>query len=295
MEWLSIHGVRCYGEPQNVPIRPITLLVGENSTGKSTLLAMVRTAWDLAYSYEEPSFNEEPFDFGAYHAIAYYHGGRGKFAHEFSIGAAFLTRRGGRHQKREIKATFKERDGQPFIATWIVRQENLVVETRRTDDDVKITLQRDGATVLESSVTLPVGLALSAALGQVIHGVTSTDAAKKLDVEYFYPLIFGRARGTEPRPIAGAPIRSHPERTYNPRRQVQEPEGSHVPFALATLASTSTTAFENLSGEMIRFGRASGLFSKVKVKRLGAKAGDPFQLQVAVDKFPFNVQTSATG
>ena len=50
MDTLIIEGVRCFSELQTVRLRPITLLTGENSTGKSTVLALVRIAWDLFQS-----------------------------------------------------------------------------------------------------------------------------------------------------------------------------------------------------------------------------------------------------
>jgi predicted ATPase len=39
---LQFEGIRCFPAPQDAAIRPITLLVGENSSGKSTFLAIYR-------------------------------------------------------------------------------------------------------------------------------------------------------------------------------------------------------------------------------------------------------------
>jgi predicted ATPase len=76
MNELRIEGVRCFRDEQRIPIRPVTLLVGENSAGKSTVLAMVRAAWDVAFGSTEPDFNEQPFDLGGFDAIAHHQGGR---------------------------------------------------------------------------------------------------------------------------------------------------------------------------------------------------------------------------
>ena len=47
MNRLFFENVRCFFAPQSAPLRPMTLLVEENSAGKSTFLALVRLAWDL--------------------------------------------------------------------------------------------------------------------------------------------------------------------------------------------------------------------------------------------------------
>lgn len=52
---LQFEGIRCFSEPQDAVIRPITLLVGENSSGKTTFLALCRVAHAMPMS--APSFS----------------------------------------------------------------------------------------------------------------------------------------------------------------------------------------------------------------------------------------------
>ena len=47
----------------------MTILVGENSAGKSSFLAMVKALWDLYHNHQVPNFNEDPFDFGTFDNI----------------------------------------------------------------------------------------------------------------------------------------------------------------------------------------------------------------------------------
>ena len=67
-----IENVRCFGERQEIDIRPLTFLVGENSTGKTSILACLQV---LLQSYHgapsfrgEPilNFNEPPYDMGTF-------------------------------------------------------------------------------------------------------------------------------------------------------------------------------------------------------------------------------------
>jgi predicted ATP-dependent endonuclease of OLD family len=37
-----VENVRCFHERQSAPLRPVTVLVGENSSGKTTFLGLVR-------------------------------------------------------------------------------------------------------------------------------------------------------------------------------------------------------------------------------------------------------------
>ena len=64
MDKLILQDVRCFRGQQEIPLAPLTLLVGENSTGKSTVLAAARLAWDIGNGVASPDFNEEPFDWG---------------------------------------------------------------------------------------------------------------------------------------------------------------------------------------------------------------------------------------
>src|SRR5882724_7333327 len=87
MNRLSFEGVRCFHNAQACPIRPITLLVGENSSGKTTFLALARIAWDIAQGeLSEDVFNEEPFLLGSYDQIASFRGGKAGRAKSFVIG-----------------------------------------------------------------------------------------------------------------------------------------------------------------------------------------------------------------
>ena len=298
METLSFEGVRCFGERQSLPIRPVTLLVGENSSGKSTVLAMVRAAWDIANRRVEPDFNEDPFDLGGYDAIAYYHGGQGKRAHDFVIKASFSGPSStppsgpGRPQRPApytVTGTFVERTGQPFLAAWETEQGDLTLHVSSAEGKSRLVMKRGDSVLLdEVGPELARGAPQSTLALMPFLQRKSTPMLRQL-------LSMLKPFSREPRPIAGAPIRSKPIRTYNPKREVQEPEGSHVPMELATLHGTSPDDFEALAKQLARYGKDANLFSKLQVKRLGRKAGDPFQLLVSIDRYAFNLRDVGYG
>ena len=94
-EEFIIGNVRCFAEEQRVPIRPITLLVGANSTGKTTFLGGYRVLHNLTASpfldgnglyCPSTSFNDEPFCMGAFRDIVN-HGILKRPAPSFQLGA----------------------------------------------------------------------------------------------------------------------------------------------------------------------------------------------------------------
>ena len=52
---IMLKNFRCFREAQTARLAPLTLLVGENSTGKTSFMAMIRALWDLAYQHQIPN------------------------------------------------------------------------------------------------------------------------------------------------------------------------------------------------------------------------------------------------
>ena len=72
-----IENVRSISGYHVVPLRKLTLFVGENSSGKSTFLASVAAVSDSQAFPGTAAFNEPPYDLGGYDTIATFKGGRG--------------------------------------------------------------------------------------------------------------------------------------------------------------------------------------------------------------------------
>ena len=108
---LSLQNVRCLGDTQSVDMGKITLLVGENSTGKSTFLGCCNAFSRLASlrDLRDPGpgtsncFDDEPFSMGGFRTIAR-HG-----ADAFSLDGSFQE-----HCHTMIGFTFSaDRNGHP--------------------------------------------------------------------------------------------------------------------------------------------------------------------------------------
>ena len=101
MDEITLKNFRCFREEQTARLAPLTLLVGENSTGKTSFMAMIRALWDVAYRRTDPDFKEEPYDLGSFDEIAHHRGGRGGRAETFEVG--FTARRRETRTDRTLK------------------------------------------------------------------------------------------------------------------------------------------------------------------------------------------------
>ena len=83
---VKLKDFRCFREEQTARLAPLTLLVGENSTGKTSFLAMIRILSDVARNLRNPDFKEDPYDLGSFDEIAHYRGARGGRTSSFEAG-----------------------------------------------------------------------------------------------------------------------------------------------------------------------------------------------------------------
>ena len=51
MDEIRLKDYRCFRDDQTAHLAPLTLLVGENSTGKTSFLAIIRALWEFANDY----------------------------------------------------------------------------------------------------------------------------------------------------------------------------------------------------------------------------------------------------
>lgn len=71
MDSITVKNFRCFSAEQTARLAPLTLLLGENSSGKTSLAAMIRGLWDVAYGERLPDFKEPPYDLGSFDEIVH--------------------------------------------------------------------------------------------------------------------------------------------------------------------------------------------------------------------------------
>ena len=124
-----IQNLRCFEGRQEFEIRPLTFLIGENSTGKTTSLACLNTFYKFFSQNIGVDFNTNPYEMGVFNDIIRKSNKSSKQNTEFAIG---LT-----SKKPEISYTInfiKNKEGEePIIKSTKIEDKNITVIENRSD------------------------------------------------------------------------------------------------------------------------------------------------------------------
>ena len=301
MNRITLEDFRCFRAKQTARLAPLTLLVGENSTGKTSFMAMVRALWD-ADGGRAPDFKEAPYDLGSFDEIAHHRGGRAGRAETFQAGFEAVEK----NEPYRFDTTFKKRGVVPVIVSKCLSSNGDWIEAR-FDDDRSMTLRvgtgkgtwkwrtdidSDFLVSLLGERAMPSFFLLfwfliSDRKGDVPrHRLGPENDSPQLTkkewkkIEKIFLFTSTLENPSYNRPYASAPVRSKPRRTYDPSRPTSDPEGDHVPMYLAGLHFQDERGWAKLKKALETVGKASGLFDEIVIKRLGEKESQPFQLQV---------------
>ncbi len=309
MDRITLKNFRCFREEQTARMAPLTLLVGENSTGKTSFLALIRALWDVAYRSRTPDFKEDPYDLGSFDEIAHHRGGRGGRAETFDVAFDF-TLEDERHEtigNYRFEVTFGKKGTVPVPvrrrlsditkSCWIEHDDlqtnpspqirfgtargawALKVRERiefRVDDDDRIL---PFYYLYDVDRYLKRG---NRGLYPELTTLTGTDQPNSNDRKLIEQVsrVGGSLSYNHRWAYASAPVRSKPHRTYDPSRPTRDPEGDYVPMYLASVHFQDKGKWETLKDALEEFGKEAGLFNEISVKPLDHKESGPFQVQV---------------
>ncbi len=274
----SIKEVRCFAERQIFEIRPLTFLVGENSTGKTTALACFQV---LANCFTEGvvDFNRSPYSMGNFEDVVRNSRKKGK---TFKLGFNF------EHGKENVEwiLEFVEQKG---------KLEPAVDAASLRFSDGKIVCIPDFGLELDTHVAdfdgeknqyhivhgydLVSEFPPSAFLRYIMSGAESED--EKALQKYLKTKPTALWRDKPILVFSIAPIRSHPKQSYNATEVSDDPEGSDVPMQLMERKTTKEKEWEALKQQLVKFGKSSGLFQNIEIVNLRSPEAS-FQLRIKV-------------
>ena len=284
MDEITVRNFRCFRAEQKARMAPLTLIVGENSTGKTSFLAMIRALWEVAYKDTVPDFKEEPYDLGTFAEIAHHRGGRGGRPSTFEGGFHVAAREGA--TGFSFKASFAERAAAPFPGTRVVSDQTTSVTAVQSDGQLWSRFTTQGRTwdhKVPAFDLRPPDDARLFAMRDAPVGFDEDDydpPPTPEDWNAVHRVLNFSLQGPRTGPFASAPVRSKPRRTYDPGRPARDPEGDHVPMLLAHLYRQRKRDWQALQRKLERFGQAAGLFDDISIKSLGPRDSEPFQVQV---------------
>ena len=314
MDKVTLKNYRCFHGRQTARLAPLTLLVGENSSGKTSFMAMIRALWDIAYWHRIPDFKENPYDLGSFEEIVYHRGAKGGRVISFEAGFE-STRRNRRLEGDDTRGsvqfsvTFGSDGTVPVpILRSLVRGKFWIEE--HFDKDRKLRLRfgtprgswefkseiKEPPLDLTRYMVRPLWFSLRRHLlveDEEESKIESLNGSPEITPEDLDQLVWRirrtyvagpsvrvRWKSASSRPYASAPVRSKPHRTYDPARTSPDPEGDYVPMYLASLYFQNKKAWTRLKHRLERFGQNAGLFDEITIKPLGRRNAEPFQVQV---------------
>ena len=279
---------------------PLTLLVGENSTGKTSFLAILCALWEVAVNEVIPDFRREPYDLGAFSEIVYNDSSRGEQPDSFQAGFRDST------GEVSFRFMFKDIDGVIAPVSRCVLADGMSFEIAlRTDDRVSLQVNIEERSLEEITLSVGSGFkrewivpfdnAMGRALDSIGQNRSSASSVREAVVPYAGSALDERdvQRVVELRKclqtwqfrnrgsFASAPIRSKPRRTYDPSRPITDPEGEYIPSYLSMMSRREPNTWSKLKERLEKFGSESGLFDEVSIESFGrTDDAAPFQIQI---------------
>ena len=283
----TIEEVRCFGERQTLEIRPLTFLVGENSTGKTTALTCFHVLADYLRG-RGMDFNSHPYSMGTFRDIV-----RNSKKKEKNFQLGFTYKHNDENIQTTVEFVKKNKGLEPTVNLVTIKltdgeiviqvEDAMKKETRLGSFDEKKNQYKIicGVDVLNephfSFFSHPYFFR-NESKGEIDFLRYLDRKSEKFEESTYRPWDVFKTLSV----FSTSPVRSRPKRTYDPTREFDDPEGSDVPMYLMRIEATDKQNWEALKTQLVEFGRNSGLFENIDVKNFGHSLGAPFQLQIKV-------------
>ena len=310
-----MENIRSFHGRHELNLKRINLLVGENSTGKSTILGVL-TALNEQNNIPITiiNFNTAPFLFGSFNDFITKRGGRSKKEKFLKLGMGFFyryrTKQHYNYKKGILKAEYENSEGQPKLHRFQLGLKNFYFDILY-EKDIKAIIYRHNKNELIDKYDFDlffngVCRELDNSSKVIDLNLDYDDISNKFPPETILKLIvFELFKKSHDLPnqetnyrdfvnelrfiinysnyniVNIAPIRSKPLTTYELHGDIYTPEGNHIPFVIEREFRDNLTS--GLIKSIEEFGLESGLFSKISIKEFGEPKGSRFALNVKVN------------
>jgi hypothetical protein len=294
-----------------IPVTDVNFLVGENSTGKTSILGLLKLfAGPALLAARE--FGDEHIGFSQFADMVSANSSDQSY---FRVGFVW-EHRAKRRKDAEAETivtgslfTFVEKDGLPHLLKCTFCRGGEKISLRlgkrliyyKTTECVAAKTAHDFISILRSEwvtehasadrgfekLSMPRGLVgeqipILLALSLIGHPGEPT-RVKGGEFILHQPMVF-------PHPDLTwlAPIRTKPKRTYDELALAFSPDGEHTPYLIRKLLHSKKDA-QKFKSFIDRIGKTSGLFQDVRIKSFGRGATARFELDIVIDDKALNV------
>lgn len=295
-----------------IPLTDVNFLVGENSTGKTSVLGLLKMLSNPQFLFDQ-ELSDDDVSFRHFSDMVSAHAPNRTY---FRIG--FVLEEPKPRTDKEpptvtgCLVTFVEEEGLPRVAklTLCRKSETVTIWLKNSTYYYKEWKRAKQASVDEVVSEIRSRWAKEHA-DKKMRGyrklVLPPGYSGRVPLFIALSLVSGQAvRVKKIRPVAGlpptafppdltwlAPIRTKPLRTYDEWMLDFSPEGKHTPYLMYRILHAKGGG--GFRAVITKFGQESNLFQDVQTKSFGRGATAPFELDVVLDGKPFNVTNVGYG
>lgn len=261
-----LRDVRGFVGEHSFDVRPITLFVGENSAGKSTVLSVI----DIMSKRSFPVFADFDYEysFGSFKSIKSNLNKRKTFSLGYDKESSY------------VKADFIDSRNFPVMSKAEVRFEGYSCIIINKGSKISVKISEGKSLFIEADLE---DVSTGDDLEYVLY-LAASDRKETIGeeiAEKFIDDLFKAKLDLPPCRLI-SPIRSKTYRNYDPLRRRFDKSGKHLPYIMSLALETESRRTKYL--KMVReFGKESGLFDDVTVFKHNENSPEsPFQIQVSV-------------
>ena len=139
-----IKDVRCFAGENRLKIRPLTFLVGENSTGKSTILGCFSALFDTLAGFrfnEDLIFDWAPYEMGIFSDMVRKTRKDNNQYKYFSLGFSFEK---PDNERIDVFCKFEEKDSKPYASQFNFLFSNgggIIIKSRKNNSEKNISFE----------------------------------------------------------------------------------------------------------------------------------------------------------
>lgn len=292
-----------------VPITDVNFLVGENSTGKTSMLALLQVLCSPEFWFSQ-EFNNEEVELGTFKDIVSV---AAKKVSSFRVGLLDSSEKSERNVQAFL-LRFKEKRGLPTACRYDYYIGDKEINTIITENKIWykfnrvkrgrerkrkflfsmfkrwLSLKEDnkiGFERLKEKLPFVMKRSLAFIPSLMESKVKESKEKSELSVSFSLPIILEGLAWL-------GPIRSKPRRTYDEFGRDFSSEGEHTPYLVKTLLGSRKSS-RRLKNFLKQFGKESDLFDSVLIKSFGRQAISPFSLNVLLQGKTFNIKNVGYG
>ncbi len=293
-----------------VPIHSVNFLVGDNSTGKTSFLALTQLL-KLPDFWFANDFNAGNYEFGGYKDIV---SALSQDTAEFQIGICIKTGKKSKENAYLLMHFREAEDGLPELAKFSQLTKNLFATMLFEDDQVKAAISSDSGPCNNdnSQKACFEYLQDTANTFRLDYKVLHDEDAKFIRKTALpnFPYILSRIFDDKDLPnafdplaysgligslAAMAPIRTKPKRTYDGYTKRFSPEGDHTPYLIREQLAGDEKKIKSFKKALEAFGKDSGLFETVGITEFGDDLASPFELTITLGKKALRINSVGYG